>query len=686
MNREGSNRPLRRLASTGWLGATAALLPVAALAAPMQDNVLVYPPTFFASAQPQDALDMVERLPGFVLVDSDADIRGFASAAGNVLIDGKVPSSKSESLKALLRRIPAASVARIEVIRGGAPGIDMGGHAVVANIVRVAQGTQNLAVELGEIVARDHVLRPNGSAEWSRRSGDQHLDAAIEIATEFDDDTGTGSVATYGPDGALVEGAERRQWEVKQTLSGRGGWETPLAGGTLSTNASLAREAKDEDVAVLGLDGETVAERKTDLQGEIGAQWRRGLGGGMRLDLIALQRRGWLRTLSTSVEGDDQERFDEESDTAESIGRVVLRRERGALVLEAAAEGAINRLDSAAALTENGAPVALPGGDAHVRETRAELSLNATWQATHSLVIEPSLGVERSAIRQRGDTELERRFIYWKPRLALSHALGGDDQLRASVQRVVGQLDFQDFVASASLDRDQVSAGAVDLRPPRTWQFSVAYEHHFGKGGAIVVEARHESITDVVDHTILRDDSGDVFDVVGNIGNGTRDTLSLDATLPLQSILGIDGARIEATVDWIRSRVTDPTTADRRPISEDKPIEGSIAYLHDLPGGKWSWGVELALAEREREYRLDEVRSESYGPRLGAHVDYRPAPPWTIRLEAANVTALTHRDRRDKYEGLRDTGAPDEIEVRRTATTPTVVLSIRRSFGSGAAE
>src|SRR3546814_2905304 len=57
-----------------------------------------------------------------------------------------------------------------------------------------------------------------------------------------------------------------------------------------------------------------------------------------------------------------------------------------------------------------------------------------------------------------------------------------------------------DFVASASLDRDQVSAGAVDLRPSRTWRVSVAYEHHFGKGGAIVVEARHESIADVVDH------------------------------------------------------------------------------------------------------------------------------------------------------------------------------------------
>src|SRR3546814_5646570 len=154
----------------------------------MKDNVLVYEPPCFESAHPQHALDMEKRLPGFVLVDSDGDVRGVAGATGNVLIDGKPPSSKSESLEAGLRRIPAASVARIEVIRGGAPGIDMGGHDVVANVVRTAQATRSLAVEAGGIVANDHVLRPNASAEWSRRPGDYRLDAALEIKTEIDDD------------------------------------------------------------------------------------------------------------------------------------------------------------------------------------------------------------------------------------------------------------------------------------------------------------------------------------------------------------------------------------------------------------------------------------------------------------------------------------------------------------------
>src|SRR3546814_20288042 len=127
------------------------------------------------------------------------------------------------------------------------------------------------------------------------------------------------------------------------TLSGRGNWEAPVAGGTLSANASVAREVKNEDVAVFGADGETVRERKTDLQGELGAQWRRSLGAGVRLDVLGLQRRGELRAASNSVEGTDRERVDETSHHAASIGRVGRRRERGQRVHGRAGAGARNR-------------------------------------------------------------------------------------------------------------------------------------------------------------------------------------------------------------------------------------------------------------------------------------------------------------------------------------------------------
>ena len=126
----------------------AVFLLVFLLAAPAwaasSEGISVYTPDFFADSRPATASDMVSRLPGFSL-DTGTSARGFAGTAGNVLIDGARPTAKTDDLSTILIRIPAASVERIEVIRGGAPGIDMQGQTVVANIVsRKGDSTQTI--------------------------------------------------------------------------------------------------------------------------------------------------------------------------------------------------------------------------------------------------------------------------------------------------------------------------------------------------------------------------------------------------------------------------------------------------------------------------------------------------------------------------------------------------------------
>jgi len=103
------------------------------------DAVTSYPQSFFDSVKPNTALDMINALPGFTL-DTGGGVRGFGGAAGNVLIDGERPATKNDALDQFLQRIPATSVARIDLIRGGAPGIDMQGKTVIANVVRKSGG------------------------------------------------------------------------------------------------------------------------------------------------------------------------------------------------------------------------------------------------------------------------------------------------------------------------------------------------------------------------------------------------------------------------------------------------------------------------------------------------------------------------------------------------------------------
>src|SRR6185437_15536549 len=87
------------------------------------------------SAQPNTAMEMINLLPGFTF-DAGSGVRGFSGAAGNVLVDGERPATKSDDLESILRRIPASQVDHIEVIRGGAAGIDMQGKTVLDNVVR----------------------------------------------------------------------------------------------------------------------------------------------------------------------------------------------------------------------------------------------------------------------------------------------------------------------------------------------------------------------------------------------------------------------------------------------------------------------------------------------------------------------------------------------------------------------
>ena len=102
---------------------------------PTHARTQVYTADFFARFAPTTALDIVRQVPGFMLDLGNSDIRGFAGAAGNVVINGSRPSSKSDSIETQLSRIPASRVVRVEIASGDLYGTDYAGKAQVVNVV-----------------------------------------------------------------------------------------------------------------------------------------------------------------------------------------------------------------------------------------------------------------------------------------------------------------------------------------------------------------------------------------------------------------------------------------------------------------------------------------------------------------------------------------------------------------------
>ena len=111
-------------------------------AAPAQGSrTTVYDAAFFTQYAPRTAYDIVQRIPGFTLdlgnssAASGVDVRGFAGTAGNIVLNGARPSTKSETLDVLLARIPASRVVRVEVGPGDLYGADYSSKTQVANLV-----------------------------------------------------------------------------------------------------------------------------------------------------------------------------------------------------------------------------------------------------------------------------------------------------------------------------------------------------------------------------------------------------------------------------------------------------------------------------------------------------------------------------------------------------------------------
>lgn len=647
-----------------------------------QETVTPYPATFFASAQPYSAFDMIARLPGFSFDSGDSDVRGFSGSGGNVLIDGKPPASKAESLEDILKRIPAKSVERIELLRPGAPGFDLQGRALIANVVRVREATTRGRIESGFDVHR-RTTAPSLSAEVSRRSGDRLAELSALIGREIEDDKGQGPRLRVSPTGVLLRDATYREDQAHHVAEATAGHERDLAGGRLRLDASIKSDHGRADILEIARfpapTTEVVVERERVLEREIGGHYDHALGPRWTLETLALLRAERIRAGDQAVEGGDVSATRLASDGQESIARALARRQGGRTTFEIGGEAALNTLDSHSGLSENGAEVALPAANVHVEERRAEGFATLTWRASERLTLEAGARLETSTLTQSGDSTLRKSFLYPKPRLLMAWAAAPRDQLRLSLERRVGQLDFADFVSSTSLTSNTVTAGNPDLEPDKAWRLTATWERRLAGDGAMVLTVRHDAISDAVDRVPVVG-PGYAFDAPGNIGDGRRTEIELDTTLPLDA-LHVRGGLLKATVIARRSRVTDPATGASRPISDEPSLEGALHFTQDLPARHLRWGIDATLAEDKPEYRFDEVRHDRVDARYSVFAELHPAPAWSLRLHADNLTDGKVVRRREQYAGPRGASALKRIETREMAHGPYAGLILRRSFG-----
>jgi outer membrane receptor protein involved in Fe transport len=674
---------MRVLVLAGALSAIAAPWAQAAGAPAAASAVTRYDAAYFAQQRPNTAFDMIVRLPGFAFVDG-AQVRGFAGAASNVLIDGDRPTSKQDNMQSILQRIRASDVDHIDLIRGGAPGIDMQGQTVVANVVRKGGSRLEGVAAVANNVFTDGRQAPAVRLEFTKRDRGKTLEGGLLAFIYVDDGVGDGHRVRTDSQGDVLIRSNLEAKAGGRQANFNTAYETPMAGGKFRMNASVFYDRYHEDdhdtlVQPVGL--ELLHNVKEQEKAELGVHFEKNLTPRTSIEALAIQqfhRQDYSSDFNT--EGEDQ-LFKETDTSGESIARAILRwRKSDRFSTEVSAEGAYNIQKSDSLYAVDQANVPLPAAHVTVSEKRGEAAALATWKATSKITVEGSVRTEVSNISSSGDVVLSKTLFFPKPRLLITWSPDKDDQLRFRAEREVGQLDFTDFVASSSLgSAGGVHAGNPDIEPQDAWVLEAAYERHI-KSAVAVVTFRHQEISNVVDRIAVTAPDGGVFDAPGNIGSASEDDIDANMTLPLD-VFGIKHGLLKAQGNYRYSRVRDPLTGVERHISGQHRFDYEAHFTQDLPRWKSSWGVDMFNRWNETWFRVGEVDTYKLNTWLDVWIEYKPRPDLSLHFEVDNLGDRGFQRIFAVYDGARGSSALAYHDHRYEEIGPYLYFRLRKTFG-----
>ncbi|HEV7693717.1 MAG TPA: TonB-dependent receptor plug domain-containing protein [Hyphomonadaceae bacterium] len=602
-------------------------------------NVTPYKPDFFTQFRPNTAMDMIGRIPGFSF-DGGSGARGFSGTGGNVLIDGERPPSRGDDLSSIIGRIPASGVERIDVIRGGAEGIDMQGKPIVANIIRKKDAGLTGSLSSNVNVNSFGGVSPNATVALRNQSGANLLDGSIGLF--HNQGNGTSRRYRVGPDGVVQLISWTGTDNQFDSAEATGAWETLWLGGKLRINGKANLERFDgfaQEGIFAGPVGNQISnDENNERSGEAGIRWVRSFSG-TEIELVGFQ--SYRDTDFRSI--GDGPRFTSDSKGENTAGESILRTTMklpaaGTWKFDGGAEGVFNFTESSSVRLQNGAPVPLTGDAYKVDELRGEVFGTATWAPSSQLSVESGLRFEGSRITAENEKgSVEKSLGYLKPRLNVSWSPAKGHQWGFEVERVVGQLDLNGFGSSLSFDNGTQTVGSLDIEPEKSWAVTARYERQFGGQNSVVLAFEHVTIENFLASVV--GGPPNFPETRKNIdGSTTRDALSLDTSTELDKF-GMPGGIFVFGADLRTSHVTDPVTGEDRELSNNTDWSWNVSLQQTLDGGKFRWGV---FAEDDADFQQWSPRSYFWGHDgifLGANMSWKPTPNWTLGGGVNNIIA-----------------------------------------------
>lgn len=667
------------------------------------DGKQLFAPAFFAAFSPVTALDMVQRIPGFSIEAGD-DRRGFGENAGNVLIDGDRPSTKSDDIVTILGRIAASEVERIELIEQAGADAETQGKGQIVNIVRKASTKLSGTFSANVLIGTHYGVTPFASASATLRRGPTSYELNVASFSE--------RMRGFGPED-FKDGAARLI--ERRSYVGRGGFDQLSVGGAVKTrsedvkinangkytwnNGTDRRLGRYTDAAGAAIGSEKLFTDApiTDTAFEVGGDVEFPIAPKLSSKIVALYRTnsesadGFIETIRTGL---PVSRFDTRNRNRPSEAVFRAQNDYSGLnghAIQFGAEIAYNRLDARffASSTTGAAVTQFPASNVVVQETRFEPFASDVWTLSPSWKIETGAILEFSKLQLTGDSSAERRFRFIKPRLIATWMVDKATTVELRAERQVAQLDFGDFATSVDLGLgNQVDAGNQNLVPEKTNNFAALIRHKFLDRGSIQFEASYQSVSDTQDLLLIttRDNAGNItgrFDGAGNIGNSERWNAEVEITLPFDWItkpLGVTGMELKYVGHYHESRVTDPVTGQTRRISYRPLWHQNWNFRHDIAGSGIVWGLSWAERAAAKAYFFNQYRLENFGSNASAFIEYNKLKLGTLRIEIIDLTGTKLFRNRFFYNDTRASNVLTQIINRERTFDPRIQISLSGKF------
>ena len=686
------------------------------------DSTVTYPAEFFAQYEPFSVNDMLDRIPGINTArggggggnggpgsSSGSGRRGLGLGGDQILINGRRTTGKENEGNSQLSRIPANQVQYIEIIRGTSGELDVRGGSQVINIVLLqAEARSSIAYEINADHLHDGELKPGGKISLTGQRG--ALDYLISAESEPRWDRRKGFENSFLADGTPNDNVSRVTTTDSQPLvvSANLGYE-------FGANDIAHINAQFEDGDRPFIEERTIfnfvnTPRKDTVQfddnnntsefWEIGGDYEHTFANNAR----------WKTLFIVNKKEDDnlRERFELGATTRTkdlflaSFNRYQERIIRssysfafaGSQNIEVGIERAQTILDSSlqlGLLSGSGIASQLFGGlpevnnaNATVEELRYESFMIHNWQINSRMSLESTLIVETSEISQSGDISKSRDFDFIRPKVDYRFDITPSLQFRATVEKDVSQLSFNDFTANTnSGDDDQNTiAGNPELRQEQSWRYDLNLEYRFNEdNGVISSNIYYHDLEDVIDRSDVSTLTT-IQSANGNIGDGERYGLSLNGSLRLSNI-GQPGILVTAGLDLESSSVTDPFLGIDRRLNRQGRGNYSLGLRHDMPARDINYGLtyQNSILDNRKAFDIDRIESYNSNAFSILFVEYQGWEGMTLRFEATNPLESERCRVRLRYNnGTIATGTLSEIEDSCSHNGEKYAIKIRGTF------